>query len=159
MSPALFGYESSLSVAVILKGQIWVIMNQTHAFHFSISIQYWSWGESLLSCDNQMNYPVITGKQVLLSCDNALLSCYHVIMSISWRLHSANSAALSHHSGRQSMTQQPIFVTSSPLLSVGITLKSLDFTTKQQKICYKLFWYEMCTSPAATSNKWKKCTI
>ncbi len=38
--PLLFSYESSLTVAVILKGQISVIMNQILAFHFFIIIPW-----------------------------------------------------------------------------------------------------------------------
>ncbi len=59
-----------MTVVEILKGQICVIMNQTLAFDFSIII-LWSRDEGSLSCDNQINYPVLTGKQVLLFRDNA----------------------------------------------------------------------------------------
>ncbi len=68
----LFSYESSLTVAVILKGQICVIMNQTHDFDFSVFI-LWSRDEGSLLCDTQMNYPFIMGKRALLSRDNTVI--------------------------------------------------------------------------------------
>ncbi len=61
----LLSYESSATVAEILKGQICVIMNHTLTFNHVMKA-------------HQINYPVITAKWALLSCDNKMIILWSV---------------------------------------------------------------------------------